>query len=513
MPESGQTIRARYEKLSTDRQPFLDRARMAAKYTIPHLLPEEGHRGTSNLPVPFQGLGARAVNNLAAKLLLVMMPPNTNVFRLDVEDERVWQLLGRNQEAITQVKNSLAKMERQTMKSLERHAARVALFEVLQHILVAGNVALYQTTKGTFRVYHLDKFIVRRDGMGTVMEAITHDVTSLTTLPEQIQEQVKAELKEDESDEDLDLYTHIVRESDNRWTVSQEVKGIPIDTGDRASFNSKELPWAFPRATAVDGEDYGRGFVEDHLGDLTSLEGLTQSIVEGSAAAARVLYLVDPAGMTRVDDLRNTENLGFASGRQEDVAALQLDKFADFRVAQVTAGEITERISRAFLLFQSVQRDAERVTAEEVRVVANELEESLGGLYSVLASELQAPFLRAHMGWMRRQQKLPKVPEGLEPVVVTGLEALGRGHELSRLRTFLEFLAPLGEETLRTYLKVNGFIAKVARALNLESEEVVRNEREVQAIQQQQRRREALMQMVTAQSRNMNQQENTPNGR
>ena len=42
----------------------------------------------------------------------------------------------------------------------------------------------------------------------------------------------------------------------------------------------------------VDGEDYGRGRVEEFLGDLQSLESLTQAITEGSAAAAKVVFLV-----------------------------------------------------------------------------------------------------------------------------------------------------------------------------------------------------------------------------
>ena len=36
-------------------------------------------------------------------------------------------------------------------------------------------------------------------------------------------------------------------------------------------------------------EDYGRGYVEEY-DDLQSLETLTQAIVEGSSAAAKVLF-------------------------------------------------------------------------------------------------------------------------------------------------------------------------------------------------------------------------------
>ena len=68
-----------------------------------------------------------------------------------------------------------------------------------------------------------------------------------------------------------------------------------------------------------------------------------------------------------------------------------MQKFNDFRVAQESAQKIEERLAAAFLLNSSVQRDAERVTAEEVRFMAQELESTLGGVYSVLSQEFQLP--------------------------------------------------------------------------------------------------------------------------
>ncbi|WP_416142518.1 portal protein [Escherichia coli] len=42
----------------------------------------------------------------------------------------------------------------------------------------------------------------------------------------------------------------------------------------------------------------------------------------------------------------------------------------------------------------AVQRTGERVTAEEIRYVASELEDTLGGVYSILSQELQLPLVR-----------------------------------------------------------------------------------------------------------------------
>ena len=78
------TAKERYEKLKGKRQSYLDRARECSELTIPSLIPEDGFNSSSELYNPFQSVGARGVNNLASKLLLLLLPPNSPFFRLAV---------------------------------------------------------------------------------------------------------------------------------------------------------------------------------------------------------------------------------------------------------------------------------------------------------------------------------------------------------------------------------------------------------------------------------------------
>lgn len=93
-----------------------------------------------------------------------------------------------------------------------------------------------------------------------------------------------------------------------------------------------------------------------------------------------------------------------------------------------------------------VTRDAERVTAEEIRRQALELEQSLGGVYSRLAVSLQLPIAT---------RLIREIDVGLgdaKPVITTGLDALSRGGDLERLRAFfadLVALADVPEEVAR----------------------------------------------------------------
>ena len=118
--------------------------------------------------------------------------------------------------------------------------------------------------------------------------------------------------------------------------------------------------------------DYGRGHCEAFLGDLKSLEGLTRAILEGSSASAKMLFLVSPSGTTRASAISKAPNGAIIEGNAGDVSVLQANKFADFRIAFETMNRIETRLQFAFLLNSSVQRQAERVTATEVQLVANE---------------------------------------------------------------------------------------------------------------------------------------------
>ena len=238
----------------------------------------------------------------------------------------------------------------------------------------------------------------------------------------------------------------------------------------------------------VDGESYGRGYVEQYFGDLRSLEGLTKAIVEGSAASSKVLFLVNPNGTTRAKTLSESPNGAIREGSAADVSVLQTQKAADFGVALSTMQQIGERLSYAFLLTESTIRNADRVTAEEVRLVTQSIERQLGGIYSVLSQEFQLPLVHRMMKRMQSSGKMPKIPKGkVTPTIITGIEALGRGNDLNRLDVYLQGIAQvLGPEVLGQYINIREYMARRASALGIDTESLVRTEEEINAMMQQQ---------------------------
>ena len=489
------TAKSVYDSLEGKRYQYLDRSRSCSKLTLPYVMPEEGHGPHSRLDTPFQGVGARGVNNLASKLLLALLPPNAPFFRLNI-DKYALANEGAPEELISEIETSLQQVEESVMSEISREAYRTAIHAALKHLIVTGNVLLYMPDEGGIRVFHLDRFVVDRDPMGNVLHIATKENLSY----EAVDDEVKAALASSggQPTDEIHLYTAACREGDN-FVIYQDVNGVALPSSG-GTVKADKNPFIPLRFSRIDGESYGRGYVEEYLGDLQSLEGLTRAIVEGSAAAAKVMFLVNPNGTTRARTLAESPSGAIVQGNAADVTTLQLNKVNDFRTAQASIQVISDRLGSAFLLTSGVVRNAERVTAEEIRMLSQELESALGGLYSLLSTEMQMPFVNRLMDVMKRKKKLPALPKDVvSPVIITGVEALGRGNDLQKLDLFLAGAAQVvGPQAVAEFVNVGEYFQRRATSLGIKTAGLVKSQEEMQA-EQQQAQQMAMLQQVAPQ--------------
>jgi hypothetical protein len=279
--------------------------------------------------------------------------------------------------------------------------------------------------------------------------------------------------------------------------VVQEIDGVQIDGEYSGSYPKDKLPWLPLRFTYVEGEDYGRGFVDEYIGDLNSLDVLTEALRDGTVQGAKVVWIVSPNSTVRVEKLSKAENGAFVQGDINMIQPLRLDKQADFAVAERFIQQLTERLSFAFLLNTSVQRKGERVTAEEIRYMAGELDQGLGGVYSLLAEEFQLPVARlfeARMEFVRKVAPLPK--EITSTTIVTGLDALGRGNDLQNLDSFLAGAAQLGgPEVIGRYVNLGEYFKRRGAALGIDMGGLIRTDEELQAADQAAQQQQMISQL------------------
>ncbi len=492
-PRKNEPCKAIYDRLATCREPFLRRARQCAAVTIPWLMPPLGHSESTDLPTPFQSVGASGVNNLTSKLLLALFPPNAPFFKYEVDPYALEQIEGA-EGAREEVEQNLIKASEAILTELTTSGFRVGAYEATRYLVVTGNALEYKHDRGV-KVYRLDQYVVERDPESDEpVHIIIREMLAPEDVPENIRlevEAVKAKQGNSHPVKSCELLTRAYWDSDkSKWCVYQECEGVQVD--DEVEYVQDDFPYNPLRGNVVSGEDYGRSYAEEYLGDLVSLEGLAQAIVETSAAMARYTPLVNPGGMTDIDDLARANNGDYVVGRKEDVGTPDVGKFSDMQITAKTANEIEMRLSRAFLLNSSVTRNAERVTAEEIRMVAGELEQAMGGIYSLLSREWQLPLVRFVQRRMTKAGRLPKIPEKyIRPTVVTGIEALGRGNDLNRLGTAFQAFTVLATAApvVGQYIDMRVLLERVFNASGVRTQGLLKTveqlAQEAQAAQQQ----------------------------
>ncbi|BAQ94232.1 head-to-tail joining protein [uncultured phage_MedDCM-OCT-S30-C28] len=483
-------VESQYTKMERDREQYLERAREVAKLTIPHLYPPTGANEATEYPTPYQSVGSRGVTNLASKLMLALFPPQAPFFRLDV-DELVYKQIEGDPKQKATIEQGLAKIEKAVMDSIETNNDRVAVYEALKHLIVSGNVLLKMSEDG-LRTYPLNNYVVKRDPQGKILKIIIKEGISPNTLSDKLRKNIGDKLNDETKS--LNLFTCIYREK-KRFYVHQEIAKQKVF---EKYYDLDKLPFIALRFNRIDGMNYGRGHCETFEGDLRSLEGLTRAILEGSSASSKMLFMISPNGSTRASSIAKAPNGAIIEGNAQDVSVLQANKFADFRVGYEMMGRIEQRLQFAFLLNASVQRQAERVTATEVQLVANELNDALGGVYGILTTEFQLPYINTKLNMLKEQKLLPNLPKELvKTKIIVGMEALGRASDRLRLLQFMSDLAnTLGAERLAQYINLDDAIKKFAVANGIDTGGLIKSQeqiqQEAQAQQQQQFANQAL---------------------
>ena len=477
--------RTRYDRLTHGRTEFLDTAVDCSELTLPYLIRDDldgpYHK---RLITPWQSIGAKAVVNLSAKLGLALLPPQTTFFKLQIRDDKLGVDLPA--EVRSELDLSFSKMERMVMDYINASTDRVVVNQALKHLIVSGNALIFMGKDG-LKHYPLNRFVVNRDGNGNVLEIVTKELISRQVLDIDLEEPIvepNSGIDETKSDEDdVEVFTY-VRLENGRWVWHQEAFD-KIIAGSRSSAPKNANPWLVLRFNTVDGEDYGRGRVEEFLGDFKSLEGLSQALTEGSSAAAKVIFLVSPSSTTKPKTLAEAGNGAIVQGRAEDVQVVQVGKTADFRTASEMISNLERRINEAFLVLQI--RQSERTTAEEVRLTQLELEKQLGGLFSLLTVEFLIPYLNRTLHILQRNNEIPKIPKDLvRPQIVAGVNALGRGQDRESLTQFVQVLAQtMGPEALMKFIEPSEYIKRLAAAQGIDVLNLVKSMQEVQQEQQQ----------------------------
>ena len=431
----------RFRTLDALRSSKLERARYCSSLTVPSILPPEGWTEQDQLPQPYSSTAARGVTAMASRMLSALLPLNDSpFFRFE---------LSTGMEPEPQVDSYLSNLSYQVYNNLSGGILRETIYQLLQHLIVIGDVMVIMEDDMNYRIIRIDRFVVRRNVYGDVEEVIYKEYES---MPEEMNnaEMFTSSLDMDNRQGYRPLYTKMCKEG-NVWVSKTEDKeGNTINSGEFTV-----PPFVVLRWSGIPGENYGRSHCEDLIGDIKTLEGFTEGLINGITASSIFWMAVDPTGMAEIDDINGTPTGGWIGARPNEVHVVSPATTMNPQISSTQSGVniLRQEIGRAFLLDSASIPQGERVTATAVRMIGQELEHVLGGAFSAIARDLMQPIVSRTVFLMisegdvdQRLAEMFSIEEGLLNVeIVTGLQALRRDSDLQKLMQMGEMVRNLPE--------------------------------------------------------------------
>lgn len=510
------TLEARWEARHTARTAALNRKRDHAELTLPFLLPLAGKSQHQDLPVPYNTLPAEGINALAARIVSTIVPlGGLPLFEFFLDTE----LVPEGEDTVPE-QEVLTRVEKAVTNRLYLSNLRPQLFLAIKHLIVIGDVLMFQKKNLDLRLYRFDEYTVARTTEGEWREIIIREMIDpeLNKTLDAIKQGSPGSpsgikgFPRSNADRGFEpLFTRLTRdEDDGPIAVEREFRGTALtDAGIDDQETMFKVAAHFPlRWGAVSGEDYGVSLIEESFGDVRSLDGLSAALIDGAALNSEYRWGVNPGGITEIDDLRQSVNGDWVPAGQKDVYPLAFQNSAQISHTLAAVTHREERLGRRFLMNSVVQPRGERVTARQVTIIAQELEQALGGALSMINRDILIPLIIRSTTVLSEDESNVLPPafgdiikdKGIVKLRVrAGLELLQREAEQERLDAWLERMANLPDAASEP-IKWAGVQRRIMKNMGVESTGIVKTDEEIEAERQQAiAQQNALMAQQTAQ--------------
>lgn len=431
------TPKSEFTKLDAKRTTMLSRCEQYAAWTIPSKFPPASADDNYEMSIDFQATGAKCVNNLVNKMLLALFAPSRPFFRPALSDKDIATLAENGLEgaALDAVMSQVAK---QGMKRLESMQVRPVLTEAILQLIIVGNACLhYDKREKTLTLFTLRDYVVKRNARGELRELIIRETSDLGSMPEKVKRLYLQSYPNASLEKDVSLYTHIEWDGARKvWTQKQSLEDVDVTNGS-TQWRDKDMPYRVLVWSLAPKRHYGTGMVEEAQGAFHGLSTLSSAELPGLVEMCRIIHLADPTGSTDATEFQDALSGAVLVGREGDITTPDMGGKARDYISVANKIERYERLlSEMFLLATSAVRNADRVTAEEIRLIANELEASKGGVYSRLSYDLQQWLAQIAIAEIQNEA-LRK----MDVYVITGLDALSANGDLDNLRAMMADLA------------------------------------------------------------------------
>lgn len=470
-----------------------------AKWTVASVFREDYKsdlKGNAILQRDFQSMGAMLVNSLTAKLSKLLFPVGLSFFRLKDTRELRSSL---NDLDPSLRKKEPAEFENEASQALMSQAGYAQIHQLIKTLIVTGN-ALVVRRNSRLLVYTPNNFSVLRDQDGTVLECILKETMSYQSAPDVIKDLPRFQNKKPQ--DTVELYTRVHRLNDGRYEVAQQCQDIPVWGPEIYAKNL--CPYIPVVWSLVNGDSYGHGIVEDYAGDFAKLSMLSEALSKYEIDVCKVVNLVKQGSGSDVDALAQASIGDWVQADPDCVSKFQGGNHMLIKALLQDLAVITQRLSIAFMYSSNV-RDAQRVTAEEIKQKVAEADQALGGVYSQLSKELHAPLAYLLLAQTYGAFAALIAGDRVKVQIITGTAALGRAGDTQRLlqaTQVLSVLVPALQQISKRF-NIEKIVDQTLTNYGVSLKEIMKTQEELQAEADAQMQQLNMLQMAQAGAQNL----------
>ena len=472
--------------------------RRLADIIIPSVFPEESYQTGEEIAITNQSISAGLVNTLASKCMLAAFPPGLPMAKHTPIESKLGADIKADPELWGEIQYALSRRMAMHQARLEATGTRTAYTRAMRLNIVTGNGLVLWTDINKPVVHNMHSYVVKRSNAGEALVTVLKETIPWALADEDVRaatEKARAEKNREHGrkgmwEEEVSIF-HVqvlTREDDGtkEFCYWQEAEGGAV-IADTEAYAPYDCPIMYPFGMIHEvGSDWFLPYAMDYEGDHQAVETYASSSQDMAAASAWNLMFVDPSGQTDLRDVQGADNLDVLPGRADDVTTLQNQKGSDYRVVQEEFQAAARRLVQAYASYVSIQRNGERVTAEEWQKLTYELDQAMGGLFAELSQTLQRYFVLRFIHLHEMEDKaLGDLPEGLVQVsVVTGIDSLGQTAEGARLREAMAEAKEVLGEALATEINPSDYLRRLFANKSIKSEGLVKSGEEKAADQQ-----------------------------
>ncbi len=475
----AERLNSLYEKYRDTRllTKFETYARWTTASVFPTYMEKTELKGNDITERDYQSTGAILVNNLASKLVQYLFPVSSSFFRLK-DTQELKQFLREIDSDASDAAQSIANLEREASERLFLNEGYAQLHQLMRILIVTGNALVYRNA-GKLTVYSPRNFVVLRDASGAVLDCILKEQITYGRLPVEARMLFNGQKKEFDT---LDLYTRIklLTEAgkDDRYLVYQEIEDKRF--GGKTIYHKNLCPYIPVVWDLVNSDSYGHGLVAEYAGDFARLSVLSEASAKYQMDACKVVNLVKPGAAVDIDELADADCGEYVQADPESVAKSETGDARFIQAIDAIIMRIINSLSVAFMYSANV-RDAERVTAEEIRAKISEVDKTLGGVYSKLSEQLHPAFAYLLCNEVSPKFGAAIISGKLKIELLIGTAALGRTGDVERLLQSIQILSVIvpAAQQISSRFNIEKIIDTVLLSNNIKLDDVMKSQEQL----------------------------------